>query len=474
MASLEHLKLTAQSWDSDKNIPPFPRWANGLSSLVRATKNGEVLEGLIDIKVDRVSNHHVATPSFISEDPDFALSIEHQNLLNSTVSPPEGDSASVSSNATSAFQLPAAPEHLRMSQMPIEVIQHDRVLFNILRVNVKGSKATLLDLVSSPSYVQAMCILYKHHEISRNDRKVQAFKAMDALQYKGDVHKYQIESMDAVREVFDSKCSIMDYILSRVMKSFDGKSKTVQFKIAEDINSKVVNDKLNIFDMIQGYCADIASVGDGQPHMAKTATESDELCPYCKRGKHKESDCFKKQRDEAGAKANAHGNGNKNRNANSSKKYNCSKCGKKGHKARDCRSKPNQSGAKAEADGQANTAQVRLDVSKLSREQIADLIQSCKFATEQPNVSYSAVNSRFPIERQCNMLNVTASESDRLLQVPTEMRNSDAYVSAEGGSYHEPGARYVTAVPVLRSSAQGGHRGQRVGEASHPGPSVFI
>ena len=57
---------------------------------------------------------------------------------------------------------------------------------------------------------------------------------------------------------------MIDYALSRIMKSFDGKSKSLQYKIAQDINAKKNDEDNNIFDMIQGYCADVASVGDSR------------------------------------------------------------------------------------------------------------------------------------------------------------------------------------------------------------------
>ena len=52
------------------------------------------------------------------------------------------------------------------------------------------------------------------------------------------------------------------------MKSFEGKSKAVQFKIAEDSNKMDVNSpEVNLYDMVQGYCADLATVGDSKPHV---------------------------------------------------------------------------------------------------------------------------------------------------------------------------------------------------------------
>ena len=95
----------------------------------------------------------------------------------------------------------------------------------------------LLDSVRWPSYVQGMHILYKHMDLSKINRKTKAFRQMDKLVYRGDVHQYQVEAMATFQEIFNAKCTLMDYMLYHMMRSFDGKCKTIQYKIAEDINS---------------------------------------------------------------------------------------------------------------------------------------------------------------------------------------------------------------------------------------------
>ena len=47
---------------------------------------------------------------------------------------------------------------------------------------------------------------------------------MEKLEYKGDVHAYQISAVACVQELQDAKCTIMDYVLMKIMHSFDGKS----------------------------------------------------------------------------------------------------------------------------------------------------------------------------------------------------------------------------------------------------------
>ena len=87
--------------------------------------------------------------------------------------------------------------------------------------------------------------------------------------------------------------------MSRVMKAFDGKSKTTQHKIAADINSREL-DHLNFFDLIHGYCSDLASVGDMKQSVNSLFEESlaaavDTVCGFCHAPGHKEADCRRKK-----------------------------------------------------------------------------------------------------------------------------------------------------------------------------------
>ena len=55
----------------------------------------------------------------------------------------------------------------------------DAFLFNVLRMSVKDDKKVMPECVQFPSYVQAICVLYKHFDISSNDRITGALDAMD-------------------------------------------------------------------------------------------------------------------------------------------------------------------------------------------------------------------------------------------------------------------------------------------------------
>ena len=76
------------------------------------------------------------------------------------------------------------------------------MMYNVLQMNLKGSQAHLLKCVAFPSYVQAVVVLYKHMDISRNDRKTKAFANMDKLQLKQDVKTWQIDAIKSIEELF--------------------------------------------------------------------------------------------------------------------------------------------------------------------------------------------------------------------------------------------------------------------------------
>jgi len=47
---------------------------------------------------------------------------------------------------------------------------------------------------------------------------------LEKFNYHGDVHAHEVDAMKKIREVFEAKVSIEDFILMRVMRSFEGKS----------------------------------------------------------------------------------------------------------------------------------------------------------------------------------------------------------------------------------------------------------
>ena len=96
-----------------------------------------------------------------------------------------------------------------------------------------------------------------------------------------------------------------------------------------------MDDSLRIYDMIQGYCADIAAVGDGKQSTVNSVNDSAQGCGYCKIRGHKEEHCRKKKFVEQNSSSD--GPGSAGTSSRFSRK--CNYCNKPGHKEADCRNK---------------------------------------------------------------------------------------------------------------------------------------
>ena len=315
MAQLEKFKISANIWDSDKDPKGFNLWAENMGSLVRATEHGLPLELMLDSKLRRRSLLRQSVPSFLLDDPDFApaMGAAAEAAAAEDPDPPEYD------DTTSTGSVFTTGQHsVRYDDLSTQTKQLDALLYNVLRMNVRGSKAALLSSVTFPSYVQGILILDKHMGISKMDRIVRAFSSLDKLTYSGDALKFQTESLSLKRELDQCGANMTHYFMCKLMKAFDGKSKTIQYRIAADFNEKTIDASLNVYDLVQKYCSELASVGDGSQkpvHMIE--------CHHCK-GPHKKTDCPDLKKKGKIAKKKKENEGKK-------KTVTCCHCGEKGH-----------------------------------------------------------------------------------------------------------------------------------------------
>lgn len=208
MAQLEKFKLSTYVWDSDKDPKGFNIWVENVGSMVRATEHGRALEDMLDSKLRRRPALNQNVPTFILSDPDF-------EVVQPAAARNDGATAEVDDDDTTSIgSLFTTGEHpLKYSDLSEQTKQLDGLLYNVLRMNVKGSKHSLLASVTFPSYVQAILILDKHMGISKMDRIVRAFSSLDKLTYAGDALKFQTEALGFKRELDLCGANITHYFM---------------------------------------------------------------------------------------------------------------------------------------------------------------------------------------------------------------------------------------------------------------------
>ena len=219
-------------WDSDKDPQGFTTWLDTFSSLVRATDGGAPLEDFITFKTGREVYQDSSVSFFLINDPDFDMPrvtgpgltkefdaasttdtefdvpmcaqtgsplqrrvrAKRAELAERLATSPEesiiGMMADVDSLRTGVSKralLKAPNSYMELSEASRTL---DVLLYNVLRMVVKGSKAALLMCVMAPSYVQAVCVLVNHMDISKYDRITRSIFNLDQLTYVGDVHTF--------------------------------------------------------------------------------------------------------------------------------------------------------------------------------------------------------------------------------------------------------------------------------------------
>ena len=150
------------------------------------------------------------------------------------------------------------------------------------------------------------------------------------LEHKGDVQQWQIDSVTSINDLLDSKATIMDYVLHCIMKSLNGRSKTIQYRIADDINTKEIGDRTNIYDMLQDYASAMATVGDGNSKPTNMINKSNNKTG----NKH-----FDKSANKAGDKDKNHDSKGKHKKKGPKNGKHCDYCGWDGHDISECRKK---------------------------------------------------------------------------------------------------------------------------------------
>ncbi len=220
MAQRDKFKLTANVWECDEDPGGFYPWLENMGSIVRATEYGYYLEDMLDSKLGRAKIAVQSVPSFILQDPDFS---DPANATSGPVQQPEqpdpeaaaadeDDNSDTHSAATvTGGNFSLGTHSVRYRDLPEEAEALDEVLYNVMRMNIKGSKSALLNCVTFPCYVQAaMIVLDKHMSISRIQRMMSAFTAMEQLAFAGDVMVFQTQFISLKRELDNCKASTME------------------------------------------------------------------------------------------------------------------------------------------------------------------------------------------------------------------------------------------------------------------------
>ena len=206
MTTLDKFKISVLSWNGDEAPEKYVSLLDEqTSSLVRATADGTPLEDFYCTKVGKLLMQQVTVPSYLVNDPDFdgvaPFGFTETEAAPSEESAETDDMSFTVQSATSGLTGNTANSlqatGTKYMDLPEASRQLDALLYNILIMNVKGTKNSILQCMALPSYVQARIVLHKHMALSASHMKTQAFSRMDRLDYNSDPHSFEVQAISA-------------------------------------------------------------------------------------------------------------------------------------------------------------------------------------------------------------------------------------------------------------------------------------
>lgn len=156
MASLDKYKLTSVTWDSDKEPQRFIDFMFLMSALVRAIDHGAVLEDLLDKKLQRSRYQSISTPTFLTDDPEF---IDMEEGPKEAEKEMEGEVPSSPASYPGTTSKPLGSAGVNYHTLEQDAKDLDAMLYNVLKMNTKGSKRTCW-IVSHSLHTYRPCVPY--------------------------------------------------------------------------------------------------------------------------------------------------------------------------------------------------------------------------------------------------------------------------------------------------------------------------
>ena len=130
-------------------------------------QSSNILEDWFDRKIGRAKVNGTM-PLIFDNDPELTRAQPvGYDLEDDEQTPPEGSEAAASTVSTSTCQYSLGSAGLNYMDSPRASRVLDGIMYNVLLMNVKGTKSALLRCVPFPSYVLARIVLHKHMWLSR-------------------------------------------------------------------------------------------------------------------------------------------------------------------------------------------------------------------------------------------------------------------------------------------------------------------
>lgn len=162
--------------------------------------------------------------------------------------------------------------------------------YHVLKLCLKGPAHDAILHVNQATWTEAMLLLQKEYGNSTALRKSKLIVNLFDLQFEGDIDKFKQKTLTTIREIYESKVTFEDFIVSMILQAFQGEEYTgIRLDVARQLDT---TESINVHEMLDIICNAVETTKS----IKKTSTNNTRSVPKgpCTRcgGNHARNDCY--------------------------------------------------------------------------------------------------------------------------------------------------------------------------------------
>ena len=298
---IEHVKLSAPKYDSDKDLPPFTEWESQFFNFVYYQNGGPALIELICHLLGKSNTSFLAStaiPSFLPSGAVFTdedIARHHSSFVGSMHKRPPPPSYEAAQDSDEEIEPPPTTRIEHVSQLLEAEFDLDVNLYNVLCQVVSGRYRMVIGQVQKASFIQAWLLISHEHGASNVKRRTDLLNTIMGLRYKGNVEQFKQEGHALINRIYDSHVSVEDVCMFAILSAIPDELAALKVLSTEKMEStqKTSADVHAFLDTV-GTTLEVSGFSGqrAEAFLGLNSSASTIECIRCGRSGHARQDCY--------------------------------------------------------------------------------------------------------------------------------------------------------------------------------------
>ena len=294
------IKLSAPTYNSTTNVPPFSDFSTQFESFVDYQEGGNVLIKLIDHALGR-TRHMIDTAALGAEVSFSELEREALGFEDSLSEPPDEGGDEAGSERDQASEAESGRTITSYRDLEPAELELDRNLHNILDNSISGTKRSVIMGIKTRSWVQAWILLHKDMGATNPKRKFELMNSLFNMHYQGDSAVFQRNTVQLIQTIYDAHIKLEDVMMFSISNSLPEDLLALKLMLSQKMEASDGTPS-SVYEFVKFTANTIEMTGPERPHGKKALAatkvrrtkdgKTNATCTRCGRNGHEHTDCF--------------------------------------------------------------------------------------------------------------------------------------------------------------------------------------